>query len=169
LKAVLMEALRLKELPRAGWVRAGVSHPESVAAHSWGISWLILALCPAHVDRGHALALAVIHDLPEVHAGDITPKDGVSAHEKQALEEAGMDRILLGHPQAEALKALWSEYDSGTSPEARFVKACDKLDMALQAQRYEELDSELDLSEFVASALGRIDDEGLADLIGGGA
>ena len=52
LRARLLEALSLKDLARAGWVRAGVQHPESVAAHSWGVAWLVLALCPAELDRG---------------------------------------------------------------------------------------------------------------------
>ena len=73
----LSAALALKALPRAGWVRAGVRHPESVAAHSWGVAWLVLVLCPPALDRGRALAIAVAHDLPEVTVGDITPHDGV--------------------------------------------------------------------------------------------
>ncbi len=33
-KDALIEALGLKDVVRAGWVRAGVKQPESVAAHS---------------------------------------------------------------------------------------------------------------------------------------
>jgi len=165
LKALLLEALRLKELPRTGWVRAGVEQPESVAAHSWGISWLVLALCPKEIDQGRALALAVIHDLPEVRAGDITPHDGVSDTEKRNLESDALAQMLSGHKRAAELLALWREYDLGETPEARFVKACDKLDMALQAQRYEMLQDELDLSEFIDSALRKLADSELAALL----
>jgi putative hydrolase of HD superfamily len=45
------------------------------------------------------------------------------------------------------LKALWDEYEAGKSKEARFVRAMDKLDMALQAQEYGGLE------EFIDSAL----------------
>ena len=62
----LLEALGLKALPRTGWVRTGVPAPESVAAHSWGVSWLVLVLLPPHLDRHLALAYAVLHDLPDV-------------------------------------------------------------------------------------------------------
>ena len=156
-KAMLLETMRLKELPRAGWIRAGVNNPESVAAHSWGTAWLVLALCPDHVNRERALAMAVIHDLPEVHAGDITPHDGVSPETKHRLEEKSLDRLIASHPNATELKGLWEEYATGRSPEARFVKACDKIDMALQATRYEHIQSELELSEFLESALKKLD------------
>ena len=49
------------------------------------------------------------------------------------------------------------------APEGRFVKACDKLDMALQAQRYQRATG-VDTSEFVASALRVLDDETLIAL-----
>ncbi len=166
LRARLLEALSLKDLARAGWVRAGVQHPESVAAHSWGVAWLVLALCPAELDRGRALAIAVLHDLPEVRVGDLTPHDGVPAAQKSTAETHALAELLAGLPRAEELQALWLEYEHGTSPEGRFVKACDKLDMALQARRYES-DQDLDLGEFVTSALERLE-PGLMKTLAGG-
>jgi len=164
LKAVLVEALALKALPRAGWIRAGVAQPESVAAHAWGVSWLVLVLCPDGVDRGRALAIAVAHDIAEVRCGDITPHDGVSAEEKQAKEEAAMEGLASGLPQGSDVVDLWREYEAGESAEARFVKACDKLDMALQAQRY-SAEQGLDLTEFIDSALSKLGDSDLAALV----
>ena len=159
-----MEALALKALPRAGWVRAGVESPESVAAHAWGVAWLVLVLCPEGVDRGRALAIAVAHDIAEVRCGDITPQDGVSTEKKQALEQAAMEGLAGGLPNGEALLDLWQDYEAGQSPEARFVKACDKLDMALQAQRY-SAEQGLELGEFVESALSKLGESELAALI----
>ena len=40
------KAFELKSLPRAGWLRKGITHPESVAAHSWGLSMLCLEFAP---------------------------------------------------------------------------------------------------------------------------
>jgi len=152
LRAVLTEALRLKELSRAGWVRAGVPAPESVADHSWGVAWLTLALCPPGLDRGRVLAMAVLHDVAEVRTGDLTPADGVPAAEKARREEEAL-ADLLGRPD---LVQLWREFEARATPEARFVRACDKLDMALQARRYEARHG-LDLAEFVEAALGEIE------------
>ncbi len=168
LRALLLEALSLKSLPRAGWVRAAVPAPESVAAHSWGVAWLVLALCPAHLDLGRALSLATIHDLPEIYAGDITPHDPISPADKHTREAAALHTLLSSMPdqtRAQQLFALWQEYDAAASPEAAFVKACDKLDMALQAARYQAQHPSLSLDEFITSALQKLSDPHLRALV----
>lgn len=148
----LIEILELKELPRAGWLRAGVAAPESVAAHSWGVAWLVLALCPAGLDRGRALAMAVVHDLAEVRVGDLTPHDGVDRAEKAAREARALVELVAPLPAGDGLATLWREFERGATAEARFVLACDRLDMALQAARYAARDG-VDTAEFVESAL----------------
>ncbi len=164
LREALLEALRLKELPRTGWVRAGVPEPESVAAHSWGVAWLVLVLCPRHIELDRALAMAVVHDLAEVRAGDLTPHDGVSAQDKSLAERRALGGMLQGLPRSGQLHGLWEEYEARRTIEARFVRACDKLDMALQALRYG--DQGLDLQEFVDSALAELDDPMMRALVG---
>ena len=147
---VLLEVLRLKALPRAGWLRAGIAAPESVAAHSWGLSWLVLLLCPPELDRERALSLAVVHDLPEILAGDITPHDGVSTTDKHRMESDAADVLLGSSPR---LRALWQEYADHTTPESRLVHQLDKLDMALQAIAYR---NDADTAEFIASAMPKL-------------
>lgn len=165
LRARLLEVLTLKEVARAGWLRAGVPAPESVAAHSWGVAWLVLVLCPPDLDRGRALAIAVLHDLAEVRVGDLTPADGVGKAEKARREAHAMAGLLAGLRGAGELTALWREYEDGSTPEGRLVKACDKLDMALQAARYQAT-SDLELREFIDSALARLEDPLLRALAG---
>lgn len=162
MKPELIEALALKDVARAGWLRVGIESPESVAAHSWGVAYLVLTLCPPELDRGRALAIAVLHDLGEVRTGDITPHDGVSAEDKRAAETKAVRGLTAPFSHRDELIALWREYEDGTTPEGRFVKACDKLDMALQAQRYRSDD--VDTREFVASALAALDDSSLREL-----
>jgi len=157
----------LKALPRAGWVRAGVQQPESVAAHSWGVGWLVLVLCPEGVNRERALAMAVVHDLPEIIAGDITPHDGVSGEDKHAREASALAMLTGDLPAGDEVRTLWNEYEAGATPEARFVKACDKLDMALQASVY-AADQGVDTAEFVTSALEKLPEGLLSDLAGQG-
>jgi putative hydrolase of HD superfamily len=166
LRTALLEALRLKELPRTGWVRAGVEGPESVAAHSWGVAWLVLVLCPRHVDLERALAMAVLHDLAEVRTGDITPRCGVPPERKSTAERRALQGMLGGLPRGGALHGLWEECEQRQSLEARFVRACDKLDMALQAARYTG-EQGLELQEFVDSALAELDDPMMRALAGG--
>ena len=55
---------------------------------------------------------------------------------------------------------LFDDYEQGTSPEARFVKQLDKLDMGLQAKVYQRKQG-IALDEFIESATKRINDEDL--------
>ena len=155
----LLEGLRLKSVVRAGWLRVGIEAPESVADHSWGMVWLVLQLCPAELSLERALAIAALHDLPEVRVGDITPHDGVDKQTKHRMEAAAAADIFAERPD---LLALWQDYVEQRSPEARFVRAVDKLDMALQALLYA---GSADTREFVASAAGGAQDPVVKALI----
>ena len=137
---------KLKSLARAGWLRNGIEHPESVAAHSWGVALLCHEHCPDHLNRERVLQLAIIHDLPEVYVGDITPHDGISQEKKHFLEMQAAQNFL-----PEKTYAIWLEYLENQSPEARFVHAIDKIDMALQARFYED-EYKIDGKEFLQSA-----------------
>lgn len=162
---VLLEALGLKALPRKGWVRRQVARPESVAAHSWGVSWLVIALLPPGLDLRKALAYAVLHDLPEVRAGDWTPHDGVSRLAKAAAERSAMAGLCAGLARGAEVLATWEAYEAQADAEACFVRQLDRLDMALQAVRYTE-DGTPDLLEFVESAAQVVSDPELVRLLG---
>ena len=152
----LKEILGLKNVLRAGWVRAGIPSPESVAAHSWGMSMLALKLAPKELDLARILSLCIVHDIPEVRVGDLTPHDDTStkaADELKAMTEMAPEWV-----------SLFEEYEQGQTPEAKFVKQLDKLDMALQAEKYQD-EFGLSLSEFIESARLRIDDEDLQNLL----
>lgn len=135
----LERALALKTTPRAGWARCGVPAPESVADHSYGVALLALVLAPRHpgpLDGARCLRLALAHDLAEALVGDITPHDGVPP-EAKARREAGAVAELSALLGDAALESLWREYEAARTPEARFVKSLDKLEMLCQARAYE--------------------------------
>jgi putative hydrolase of HD superfamily len=140
----LIEAVRLKRLARAGWVRVGVPGPESVAAHSWGVSLLVVAFASPAI-REKALMYAALHDLPEVRVGDLTPADGVSRDEKHRRERVAMVSL------APELLAIWDDYEAQADDAARFVRECDRLDMAIQALAYHR-EGAVGMREFVESA-----------------
>jgi putative hydrolase of HD superfamily len=164
LAALVHAGFGLKHTARAGWVRAGIDAPESVAAHSWGMSLLALAACPPELDLARVLALCAVHDLPECEVGDITPHDGVSPEEKRSRERQAAARLFAAHPR---LWGLWEEYEQQRSPEARFVKALDKADMGAQAQVYAQQRG-ADTRPFVESALRGLPEGPLRDLARGG-
>ena len=143
-KEALIEALGLKDVVRAGWVRAGVKNPESVAAHSWGMAMLATQICPEELDLKRVLQLCILHDIAEVKVGDITPHDNVSAEEKHILESEAIDSMGID------AKEIFDEYEAQNTPESQFVRHLDKLDMALQAEIYET--QNLDLNEFKKAA-----------------
>jgi putative hydrolases of HD superfamily len=141
--ASFFRLMRLKRLYRQGWLKRGIPEAlcESVAEHSFGTALLALLLAgPAgdggsigKVDSSHAALLAIVHELGESYAGDITPVDGVSLVDKEKLERAAILRALDGHPDATWFLSLWEEFEDGMSPEARFVRQLDRLEMGLQA------------------------------------
>ena len=139
-KEALIEALGLKHVVRAGWIRAGVENPESVAAHSWGMAMLATQICPEELNLQRVLELCILHDIAEVHVGDITPHDNISPERKHLLESEAIQRMGIDAESA------FSEYEEQVTPESKFVRYLDKLDMALQAEIYES--QNLDLSEF---------------------
>ena len=148
----LLEMLELKQLARTGWVRSGVNNPESVAAHSWGMAVLALWLAPKELDLEKVLSLCLVHDLPEVKVGDLTPHDDTS--NKAELEHKAMSELA---PQ---WLSLFEEYEAGETAEAKFVKQIDKLDMGLQATLYQTKQN-ITLDEFIESAKSKISDENL--------
>lgn len=160
----LVDVLALKALARTGWVRKGVPGPESVAAHSWGVAWLVLVLLPDGLDVGRALSYAVLHDLPEARVGDLTPHDGVSAADKLARERGAMTALMATVPRGPALLRTWEAYEAQSDPESRFVRQLDRLDMALQAAAYARAGT-AGLAEFLDSAERAVTDPALRQLI----
>jgi putative hydrolase of HD superfamily len=141
----LIEAYRLKDESRTGWQLRGVGHPESVADHSWGTAYLVLLYADeADVDRSRAIEIALVHDLAEARTGDVATRvarmnNRDHADEKARREREAIGRLLSGYtPQrANRVLGLWNEYEDRATPEARFVREMNLIDMCLQAYLYE--------------------------------
>ena len=170
----LARAYALKDETRTGWQLRGVEEPESVAAHAWGVSMLVLQFCPDDLDRERALALAAVHDVAEAVTGDVATRAEAGEQSVDPREKARRERAAMDGPLAalgEDLRERWAEYEARETPEARFVKDADLLDQCLQALVYErggryEPDAENphfeaydDLDEFFATAEPRLSTE----------
>ena len=134
-----LELQILDRVPRSGYVLRGVHDPESVTEHSWHVLFLVWTLGKRieGLDVAHAVEIALLHDLAELRIGDL-PRvasryfpDGA----KKSAELAALEEILAPLP-ASALD-LYREYQEGITPEARLVKACDKLQLMLKVAVYE--------------------------------
>lgn len=150
------ELNHLKQLYRQGWLRRAISPAqcESVAEHTFGVALLALFLADSHfpaLDPLKLVRMALLHDLGEIYAGDMTPADNVPAAEKHRLEAESVQRVLGKLPHAQTYLALWDEFEQGQSAEAQVIKQLDRLEMALQAVVYEQ-QSQVTLSEFFDTA-----------------
>lgn len=130
----------LKSVKRAGWVRKEVDNPESVAEHMYRMAMMALALPPdSGLDRDKCIKIALVHDMAETIVGDITPFEDVDKKVKHKQEKEATSHIsnLLGNEVGTELFDLWMEYETQSTPEAKFVKDLDKLEMLYQAYEYE--------------------------------
>jgi|GEM_PF-219376 len=163
-EAVLRSFIRmidLKGLYRQGWLKRGVpeERAESVADHSFGTALLAVLLADtlrtdpdfAGLDRQRCIEMALVHELGEVYVGDLTPVDGVSREDKYRQEREAFIKVVEGLPNGKELLTLWEDFETGASPEARFIRQLDRLEMGIQAallkaEGYQRMD------EFLKSA-----------------
>ena len=126
----LLEVDRLKSVIRRGYVADG-SRRENTAEHSWTLALMAIVLAEhaaEPVDVATVVRMVVIHDLVEVDAGDTYVYDDAGRASKDAREQAAADRLygLLPADQGAELRALWDEFEHGTSAEARFARSVDR-------------------------------------------
>ena len=151
---VFFEINQLKALYRQGWLHHGVPKDqcESVAEHSFGVTLLALFLAEEYfpsLDTAKLVRMGLLHDFGEIYAGDIVPGK-MSLADKHALEKQSVERVLLRLPRGRDYLAIWQEFEDGQTPEARFLKEIDRLEMGLQASVYEH-EKLGDLDAFFAS------------------
>lgn len=163
------ELSHLKQLYRQGWLRRGIStlRCESVADHTFATAllsyWLARAEFP-ELDAERVLQMALMHDLGEIYVGDLIPQDQISPQSKYEQEQQAVHQIFDNLPGGKAYILLWDEFEAGVSPEARFVRQMDRLEMAMQACLYEH-QGETGLQEFFDSADLAVSDPRLRKII----
>lgn len=139
----LIELQRLKRLDRTGWTLRGLANgTESVAAHSFGVSVAAMLLADeikargTMVDTEKVLRMALLHDWAETRVGDM-PRTAVAYFGSEARRNAELaafvDVIAETGTASQSYRALYEEYETRTSLEARIVKAADVIDLLVQA------------------------------------
>ena len=162
----LLDLCALDDLPRTGWILRGIATPESVAGHILGVAHVALALGPCArppLDMGRVLAMALVHDAPEARSGDIPRPAGeqLPGGAKPSMEAALAAEVV--NPLSGLARNAFEEYEASNTREARFVKACDILQLGVRLLRYETAGhrglnefwktlASADLSEFQACA-----------------
>ena len=154
------ELEKLKKLERFKGQHYWKDYPElpryeSVADHTWRVAMLVLIMADQlskKINLEKALMMVLIHDLPEIITGDMSPlgDDGTGkntyafdkekADERQLEEKDAAASLFDILPAAEAKKLfdLWLEYDRQQSFEAQAVKALDKIEALMQVLQYRD-------------------------------
>ena len=152
-RALLLEALSLKNLPRTGWLLTHAPR-ESVAEHTYGAA--IIALMLARMEKLKAsdeaalVRLALLHDLHEARIGDLVP----SQKARIRPDEAKVEREMLSGTHLSQEIALLS----GKQVSKRvtlLANDADRLDMLLRAVENEKAGSAR-MQVFIDSALSQI-------------
>lgn len=132
--AFLQEAEQLKSVLRSAHTSTG--RPESTAEHTWRLCLMAMIFSDelADMDLLKILKMCLIHDLGEAIHGDIPAVEQSQHPDKSAQEKADLLHLTrtLDESQRTAILALWQEYEDASSPEAKAVKALDKLETLLQ-------------------------------------
>ncbi|EAN2571963.1 HD domain-containing protein [Salmonella enterica] len=132
--AFLQEAEKLKSVLRSAHSSTG--RAESTAEHSWRLCLMAMIFEDefADVDMLRLLKMCLVHDLGEAIHGDIPAVERELHPDKSAEEKAVLLYLTqsLDEKQRKEILSLWQEYEHAVSPEARIVKAFDKLETILQ-------------------------------------
>lgn len=125
---------RLKDVLRSAHTASG--RRESTAEHSWRLSLMALVFMDqlGEVDPAKVLALCLVHDLGEALAGDVPAPAQHAGSNKDETERRDLLTICdpLDAAMRDRIVGWWDEYAQAATPEARAVKALDKLETLLQ-------------------------------------
>lgn len=165
----LIDIGKLKKMKRRGWVLRGVKNPETIAEHSFRVAIMawFLGTKEKNLNLEKIIKMALIHDICEVYAGDITPYDSIIPKNKKALK-----KLMETWPRLSSFKKqelffekhknewqsivklisrlepklrkeiidLWLDYEEGLTKEGRFLHQTDRMENLLQALEYWEKD-----------------------------
>lgn len=110
----------------------GAKRKENDAEHAWHMAIMTLLLSEyanEQIDVLKTISMLLIHDLVEIDAGDTFAYDEEAKKTQRERELMAADRIfgLLPSDQGDKLRALWDEFEEGTTPEAKFAHTMDNI------------------------------------------
>ena len=121
--------LRLQDVVRAIHV-PGRDIKENDVEHSYHLAmmgWYLNASGELGYNTDNLVRYALIHDLAEAYAGDVSALDAQGRIGKPEREAAALQRIRNEFPLAEEIITAVHNYETLADEEARFIYALDKL------------------------------------------
>lgn len=109
----------------------GTDRRETDTEHSYHLAilaWYLTGAYP-HLDKNKVIRYALVHDIVEVHAGDVMAIGRTKQEQdaKELKEKEALVKLKKDWPDFTDLTGTIEEYEEQNSPEAVFVKALDKL------------------------------------------
>ena len=160
----LREVGKLKGKERRGWQVHQIKNPENTAEHIFRMTLLVWVLGKKkNLNLERIIKMALVHDLCEVYAPDITPYDPLLPKNKKKImevlkrwpkftpalkrkkdkqkfriESRSLDKLTAGLPPdlRTEMKRLWLDFERGFTKEGKFVKQADKVENLLQGLEY---------------------------------
>lgn len=131
----LKEIEKFKTIKRKIFLSTG--RAESDAEHSWHLAMFVILFkneLPKNADFEKMLKLALIHDLPEIYAGDTFAFDKLGQTTKKVRESKAAKKLfsILPKKTEKEFSDLIKEYEENKTKEAQIVKAIDKIQPILQ-------------------------------------
>ena len=124
----LMELEKLKQVERRSYL-SDISRRENSAEHSWHLAMGLLTVASElslDIDLLKTLRLALVHDVCEIDAGDVSVFSPLHAnkaeYEQRCMARLSAYEVVFG---AEMM-ALWNEYKAQQTLESRWVKVLDR-------------------------------------------
>ena len=129
--AFLAEADKMKNVLRQTLL-IDKSRRENDAEHSWHFALTAMVLqeyAEPGIDMLRVIKIALVHDLVEIYAGDTFAYDEKAHADKAAREKAAAEKLFGGLPdnQGAEFSQLWEEFEAGTTREAAYANAIDRI------------------------------------------
>lgn len=189
----LIEVGELKGKKRRGWIVHQIKNSETTAEHIFHLAILVWVLGKRKkLNMERAIKMALVHDLCEVYAPDLTPYDPLLPKnikesmkvlkswpkftlaqkkekeiKKYKQELKGLEKLISKLPPdlKEEMKSLWLDYEKGFTPEGRFVKQADKMINFFQGIEYWKKYGKIQYKPWVRWIKEIIDDPVLLELL----
>ena len=130
---------RMETLPRTGFFYAGIPHPESVAAHSYGVAVIAMLLVDQlemTIDKERVLRMAIIHDMTEALLTDIPSVIFKYLDKDQKIFAERKTAEVLLKPINDVYLSLWEEFEQAETVESKIIKCADKLQLCVKILNY---------------------------------
>lgn len=127
----ILEVDKIKNIYRQSYIADG-TRKENDAEHSWHLALMAFLLSEhsnSEIDVKKVMIMTLIHDIVEIDAGDTYCYDDEGNGSKLEREIKAAERIfnILPEDQAEILRSLWDEFETGETPEAKFAATLDRM------------------------------------------